>query len=200
MMIKAQLIIKKIILVPEKKLKKDKISYLKILLNNVVKECVENEETSDKIHPESSMNSDEIHFDVQRIHSSFEILFREDISNSTQQFDVEVQVMMDGDRRKLSHFGLSLENIDEKLRQKSVASSLKEIQAVEVQYILKVQDKEIVETKSEDILITDFTNNDLNPFFVNDNLKTPDFEPNSCILVVGTTGSGKTTTMNLYTG
>ena len=30
--------------------------------------------------------------------------------------------------------------------------------------------------------------------------QVPNFHPNSCIIVLGTTGRGKTTTMNLYTG
>ena len=47
-------------------------------------------------------------------------------------------------------------------------------------------------------------NREENQFLVEDDVDIdgprPKFEPNSCIVVIGTTGLGKTTLMNLYTG
>ena len=196
--ISAILTIKNIVLVTEGKFKKGKLSYLKILVDNVTRGDSVNEETSDdKIFPVTqNEDENEICFDIPKDTGSFKITFRDDLLPDLHQYQVAIQLMLEGRRKPLTHLDLSLQDIDpSKVKNKTLKSTLKEFQAVEIKYKLEPVENVIgdEDRKSHEKATKDSLDN-------SDIEKIAYFERNSCIIVVGTTGRGKTTTMNLYTG
>ena len=193
----AILSIKNIVLITEGRFKREKLSYLKILVNNVTKEDVVNEETSDKIFPITQNDDNEVIFDISKDSGSFSLTFRDDILPEQQQYQVEIQLMVDGRRRPVTHLGLSLGDLNtNRVNNKTFKSALKEFQAVEIKY--KVERYKPTQNLPEDRNNPAVGFHDCLDFKEEEN--TPYFERNSCIIVVGTTGRGKTTTMNLFTG
>ena len=116
---------------------------------------------------------------------------------------------MNNARKIIAKFDICLDDLqrqhDNKMKIRNVKSDVKEIIDIDIKY-------KIVECSINNVESYETANNDKhdsittvrNPFEGQEEEEVdgqvPNFHPNSCIIVLGTTGRGKTTTMNLYTG
>ena len=223
--IKAKLVIDFVILIVKSKLRKENLKYLTVSFHKVPKTTTINEESSERVYPSENVDN-EIKFHFSKEDSSFKLNFRQDILPELPQYEVQLQVMLNGERRIIGIFGVGLEDVrqsmdHQKMKLRSLQSEIKEVQDIDIKYkVSKVQTSpseshqgnlclpNVPQTEScsthseshhppnqvsgEAQLFTDSVDFPPEP--------VPNFHPNSCIVVVGTTGRGKTTTVNLYTG
>ena len=209
--ISASLIVDYIILIVQTKLQKDNLKYLTVQIHRVPKTTTINEESSERIYPSQTLDN-EIKFQFPQDDSSFKLRFRQDILPELPQFEVQLNIMLNGERRTIGIFGIGLEDVREahdhhKVKLRSLQSEIKEIQDIDIKYkVSRHTDTNLSHQCLPNVPQTDrsthFESYQPNPVKSHDDAVSPvpNFHPNSCIVVVGTTGRGKTTTMNLYTG
>ena len=220
-MIKAIFVIDYVILIVKSKLRKEHLKYLTVSIHKVPKTTTINEESSERVYPSETIDN-EIKFKFLQEDSSFMLNFQQNILPELPQYEVQLQIMLNGERKIVGLFGVGLEDVrqsmdHQKMKLRSLQSEIKEVQDIDIKYkVSKVQTspsessnqclpnvpqtqscsthfqshqpKEVSEeSQSNDAL--DFSQEPI-----------PNFHPNSCIVVLGTTGRGKTTTVNLYTG
>ena len=148
----------------------------------------------------------------------FLLHFRPDVPDEVEQFEIHLQIKTKGKTKTAGTFGicyadLQRDRFSEKIKTRHLKSQLKSIAEIEIKY--KVDDfsspapapppppapPETAETAASHPPNQVLAGPDLPPDTLDDTFPaSPDFRPNSCIVVLGTTGRGKTTTMNLYTG
>ena len=200
-----------------RKSKKLDIRYIQIQIHKSPRGRNINEESSERISPDDS-NENEIKFSFPKEHSSFELKFRRDILPEIDQFEIDVLIMLGNTKKQIGCFGLCLDDVNptssDKKKIRSIKSIVKEIQDIEIKFKLNVINNSNNNKTATGLDTSDFPqkiqngelsandgNSDAIPALSEDLDQTvPNFQPNSCIIVLGTTGRGKTTTMNLYTG
>ena len=223
--IKAILVIDYVILIVKSKLRKEHLKYLTLSFHKVPKTTTINEESSERVYPSETVDN-EINFQFSKEDSSFKLNFRQDILPELPQYEVQLQVMLNGERKTIGLFGVGLEDVrqsrdNEKMKLRSLQSEIKDVQDIDIKYkVSKVQTNSSQSHQSNQCLpnvpqtegcSTHLeSHNQPDQGFGESQLFTnsvdsppepvPNFHPNSCIVVLGTTGRGKTTTVNLYTG
>ena len=221
--IKAVLVIDYVILIVKSKLRKEHLKYLTVSIHKVPKTTTINEESSERVYPSETLDND-IKFQFSKEVSSFRLNFQQNILPELPQYEVQIQIMHNGERKTIGLFGVGLEDIkqsyvDQKMKLRSLQSEIKEVQDIDIKYkVSKVQTCSSESNQSNQCLPnvpqTDSSThlesyqqvasgeshlNDVVDFSPQQE-PVPNFHPNSCIVVLGTTGRGKTTTVNLYTG
>ena len=223
--IKAILVIDYVILIVKSKLRKENLKYLTVSFHKVPKTTTINEESSERVYPSENVDN-EIKFQFYKEDSSFKLNFRQDILPELPQYEVQLQVMLNGERRIIGIFGVGLEDVrqsmdHQKMKLRSLQSEIKEVQDIDIKYkVSKVQTSpseshqgnqclpnvpqtESCSTHFESHHPPNQVSGEAQSFTDSVDFlpePVPNFHPNSCIVVVGTTGRGKTTTVNLYTG
>lgn len=131
------------------------------------------------------------------------------------QYEIHLQIKKKGKTQLAGVFGicyndLQLDSFCKKMKTRHLQSKLKNIAEIEIKY--KVQDcsnlppaqtSEPTTASDPPHLVLpgpDTPDSPGDPGGPEETLTHPAFRADSCIVVVGTTGRGKTTTMNLYTG
>ena len=136
--------------------------------------------------------------------------FRPEVPAEVAQYEIQLQIKKKGKTQLAGTFGicysdLQLDSFSKKMKTRHLQSQLKNIAEIEIKY--KVQDCSRLPPAppAEPPAASEPPNlvlpgPDLPPDTTDSLAASPDFRADSCIVVVGTTGRGKTTTMNLYTG
>ena len=211
--IAVKLLVDYIILITRAKVKRDDIKYLQLHIHKSTSgRNTINEESSERVYPQN-MDDNEIKFDFPK-QECFLLNFRSDILLEVDQYEVRIQVMFKSERKLIGQFGICSEDIlqhnNDKMKLKNLKSMLKEIQDIDIKYKLCHSSCQTQpSSQNGDVLpnvpLTYLDNNhhqEPSPLYLSDEIDTgvPHFRSNSCVIVLGTTGRGKTTTMNLYTG
>eukprot|EP00092_Neocalanus_flemingeri_P027614 GFUD01029963.1.p1 GENE.GFUD01029963.1~~GFUD01029963.1.p1 ORF type:complete len:554 (-),score=119.52 GFUD01029963.1:50-1711(-) len=230
--VKATFFLEKIILLSNKKVGQDEITYIQVHLSKLPKNRSVNEESSEHIPPTSQLGS-EITFVIPKAEAFFPLPLRIDALDDLEQYEVELEIMKNGERKLVGAFGICLADIEsqhfQKTKLRKIDSQMKSIQAIEIKYkvfegnpnplvqntnLIQVSEQDTTQQhqgKAEEIrngAILNSHENDTTDEKLLDvttlNKLTekcrPNFRKNSCVVVLGTTGRGKTTTMNLFTG
>ena len=176
-----------------------------------------NEESSEHILPTSHRGS-EITFAFPRQDAFIPFKLRLDALEDLEQYGVELEIMKNGERKLVGSFGICLEDIEsqhfQKTKLRKINSQMKSFQTIEIKYKVFEGKPQTPVTNTSIIQVTESlvpeeedTTDDKNEISlvvkkfptVTENTR-PNFRKNSCIVVLGTTGRGKTTTMNIFTG
>ena len=221
-MIRAIFVIDYVILIVKSKLRKEHLKYLTVSLHRVPKTTTINEESSERVYPSETIDN-EIKFQFLLEDSSFTLNFQQNILPELPQYEVQLQIMLNGERKIIGLFGVGLEDVrqsmdHQKMKLRSLQSEIKEVLDIDIKYkCSKVQTSPSESNQTNPFLpnvpqtqscsthfeshqpsVSEESNSNDSVDFTQE--PTPNFHPNSCIVVLGTTGRGKTTTVNLYTG
>ena len=142
----------------------------------------------------------------------FLLHFRPDVLPEVNQFEIHLQIKRKGKSQMVGAFGicyndLELDCFSQKMKTRHLQSQWKNIAEIEIKY--KVEDCSRPTPPPESVVKAAVSQPpnlvlpgpDLPLDSVDNTLSSsPEFRSDSCIVVLGTTGRGKTTTMNLYTG
>ena len=173
----------------------------------------------------------EITFDIPKAEAFFPLKLRIDALEDLEQYEVELEIMKNGERKLVGVFGICLSDIEsqhfQKTKLRKLNSQMKSIQTIEIKYKVfegtpntQVRNTNLIQVSEVDTTQPVQTQDIPNGAILNshdNSVKTemildvtslksltekcqPNFRKNSCIVVLGTTGRGKTTTMNLFTG
>ena len=145
----------------------------------------------------------------------FLLHFRPEVLAEVDQYEIHLQIKRKGKTQTAGTFGICYADLQRdcfsrKMKTRQLQSQLKPLAEIEIKYKLEECSSaappppEPVETSVSHPPNLALPGPDL-PDLAQDSLEdtgtvSPQFQPGSCIVVVGTTGRGKTTTMNLYTG
>ena len=204
-----KLIVDYIILITKAKVKKDDIKYLQLHIHkSASRRNTINEESSERVYPQNT-DDNEFKFDFSK-EECFLLNFRSDILPEVDQYEVRIQIMTKLERKIIGQFGICSEDVqqhnNDKKKLKNLKSMLKEIQDIDIKYKICLSNTQQNQPSlnSETLPnVPEIVIEEPSPTCLSEEVDTgplPHFRPNSCVIVLGTTGRGKTTTMNLYTG
>ena len=184
--------------------------------------------SSEHIKP-TAVTGAEITFLIPKEEAYIPLKLRRDALEDLEQYEVDLEIMRNGERKIVGSFGICRADIEsqhyQKIRLRKLDSKMKSFPVIEIKYKVFEGRPTTPLANTNVIHVTANNGTDTNNEQSNGNslsmdkvdstsdgplnlplteLKPqhlrPHFRKNSCIVVLGTTGRGKTTTMNLFTG
>ena len=219
-----RVLIEKIVLTLNKKVSQDDIKYLQVkcilfAANKKYFPCVQihlhkdprtktiNETSSERIKP-TFTDDDEVSFFVsEEDRDTFLLHFRSDVLPEVNQYQIELQIKQKFQTKTVGSFGIcyndmELDSFSRRLKTRQLRSELTLVDMIEIKY--KVCDSSYQRAVSPPVRVSTPPHSVPSPDTPDtpcllSGSVSPEFRLRSCVVVLGSTGRGKTTTMNLYT-
>ena len=166
-----------------------------------------NETSSERIKP-TFTDDDEVSFFVsEEDRDTFLLHFRSDVLPKVNQYQIELQIKQKFQTKTVGSFGIcyndmELDSFSEKLKTRQLRSEVNLVDGIEIKY--KVCDSSSQRAVSPPVRVSTpphsvpAPDTPDTPCLLSGSV-SPEFRLRSCVVVLGSTGRGKTTTMNLYT-
>lgn len=212
-----RVLIEKIVLSLNKKVSQDDIKYLQIHLHKDPRTKTINETSSERIKPTFTDDDEaEVSFFVsEEDRDNFLLHFRSDVLPEVNQYQIELQIKKISKNFKFQKFqtktvgsfgicynDMELDSLSEKLKTRQLRSEVNLVDGIEIKY--KVCDSSSQRAVSPPVRVSTpphsvpAPDTPDTPCLLSESV-SPEFRLRSCVVVLGSTGRGKTTTMNLYT-